>query len=66
MQEGSARAMERGTAPCGRMREALGQALVRVSSEQPTLLLLYRSFTPLPVLVCRMVLYSPSSSSLMS
>lgn len=31
-----------------------------------TLLLEYRSFTPLPLVVWRMVLYSPSSSSLMS
>jgi hypothetical protein len=31
-----------------------------------TLLFVYNSFTPLPLLVCRIVLYSPSSSSLKS
>jgi hypothetical protein len=31
-----------------------------------TLLLVYSSFTPLPLSVCLMVLYSPSSSSLRS
>lgn len=33
---------------------------------QQTLLLVYSNFTPLPVSVCLIVLYSPSSSSLTS
>lgn len=35
-------------------------------SFRPTLLFEYSSFTPRPLLECRMVLYSPSSSSLTS